>query len=311
MFFAQNKKLILGGAGVVAVWVAVYYLLVAGNWSAAQEEQGNAQSRYDAWMAFYQDKDSKGATLLQKGEAKKKLETDNTVLNKNLQVLRKIELGTSDGLRVFTRAAAKGDDPKNYLDQVRGNIVTRAGTSLRITVPTELGVLRDKAGDDPVQVNLLRLAAAESFINACHKSGITTIKKFQHYAPKLVAYDTPDEEAGEAAEAPKAEAKADEGASRLVQFPMKVTIEGPEDSIGKLLFELQRPSDSSYAPANWHGYLCVRGFQVALRQSGSGVVEGTVAVSALLNEKFARAEEVPIKGESKTGPAGRKVDLGY
>jgi hypothetical protein len=310
MFFAQNKKLILGGAGVLAAWIGAYYWLVAGNWSAAQEEQANAQGKYDAWMAYYQDKDSKGAKLLQKGEAKKKLEADNSVLNKNLVVLRKIELGTSDGLRIFTRAAAKGDDPKNYLDQVRGNIVARAN-NLRVAVPIDMGVLRDKSQDDPVQLNLLRLAVAESFINACHKSGIATIKKVQHYAPRLVTRDTGEEEAAEEADPPKADAKTDSGASRLVLFPMKVTIECPEDSVGKLLFELQRPSDSSYAPANWHGYLCVRGFQVALRQSGSGVVEGVVAVSALLNEKFVRAEEIPVKGEDKTAPAGRKVDLGY
>ncbi|MCY3020609.1 MAG: hypothetical protein NTW87_16445 [Planctomycetota bacterium] len=303
MFFKQNKALILGTVAVAGLWLMLYFVFVRSNWTAAADKLADAEQGREAWDKNFND----GAKLLPKDEAENVLKENNRLLNANLQTLQKMELGTRDTLHAYTEAAAGQGDHKGYLDQKRITIVNKANEALHVTVPKDLGILGGKAGDDPVAVNLLRLAVVDTFINACYKASVPGITKFQHFAPRLVHFDNEDQ--GAAGEAEKkgggegAPEKAEAQASRLVQFPMKVALSAPERSLGKLLFELQRPTDQS------HGYLCLRGFQVAVRDSASGMVEVVLGVSGLVNEKFVRDQGIKFKEEEGRGGPRREVDL--
>jgi len=302
----RNKNLLLGAAGALALWLIVYFAVARNNWSdyAAKIREGDAASA--DWEKNY----SQGKGLLPKDEADKALEENKNQLSKNLQTLQRIELGTPQVLHPYTVQAAGGGDPNNYFDQLRIKTVARATNEQHITLANAtLGL----TGDDPVPVKLLRLCIVDAFLNDCQKAGVARITNFKHY-PIRVIYSEGDEAdpAEDEAAVPHPPAKkgapakagAAAGASRIVQFPMKVSIQAPEKSLGKLLFELQQPSDGS------RGYLCVRGFSVAARDTSSGVADATVAVSGLLSEKYVREDlNIAMKGEEERPGQQRRVNL--
>lgn len=306
--FSRNKHLLLGAVAVVAIWLGVYLVFVRSNWDAATERLEAAEQVRAAWEKHLQP----GQGLVSKADADKALEEHRNALSVNLQTLQKIEFGTRESLHPFTIPAAVGADPKSYLDQKRINIASHA-EGMRLPVPGNLGVIGEKAGDDHVAVNLLRLAMVDTLINTCQKSGVARITRIQHYAPRLVCppedatalqEPAPQEEEPKPAAKKGAPAKTQAvAASRLVQFPMKVTFQAPERSLGKLLLELQKPSDSA------RGYLCLRGFHFAAKDTSSGLVDGAVAVSGLFSETLTRELGIQVKGEEEGRGPARKVDL--
>lgn len=303
---SQNRNLLLGAAAALALWLIVYFAFVRSNWSACAAKLKESEATRADWEKYYQPK----AGLLPKTDAERALEENGNQLSANLQTLQKTEMGTAQWLYPFTVAAAKGDDPNNYFDRKRIEIVNKANNEQHVPVPPGLGIIGERGGEDPVAVKLLRLYMAHTFIDACHKAGVKRILPggIKHYPPRLIYVDGEDEEEGAAAAGPAkkgepAKTAAPAGASRVVQFPMKVTIQAPETSIGKVLFELQQPSDKD------HGCLVLRGFSVAAKDPGSGLVEATVAVAGLLSESYTQEQGIVMKGaEDRPGP-GRKVDL--
>ena len=308
MFFKQNRDLFLGAAVVVVVWLGVYFFLVRANWDAADAGRKNSEDVRAAWEKYYKTGDG----LLPKDQAERLLEGNKSDLNSNLQVLQKIEFGTVESLHAFTEAAVGQGDRKNYLDQKRITLLARVNDQLHMQAPPPLGILGEKAAEDPVGVNLLRLAMVEAFVSGAQRSGVSQIVKIQHHAPRLVHADDEDADAPKEGDDPKpagkrpaaAPAKAEVRASRVVQFPMKIVIRAPENAVAKLLFELQRPTDTT------RGYLCLRGFHVAVRDkdTSSGLVEAAVAVSGLLSETLVRKLGIQLKEEEERGPV-RKVPL--
>lgn len=306
MFLLNNKRLFLGAVAVVIVWLAVYFVAVRDNWATAAAKLEDAEKVRAKWESYY----STDKGLLPKIEAEKALNDNKAVLNKNLTDLRKIELGTRETLHEFTEAAAGAADKRSYFDQKRITIANRANDTLHIPTPPGLGILGEKAVDEPVSVNLLRLAMVEAVIAACKKVDVPSaprIVKFQHLAPRLILAGDEDDAAAEpSADEPKdAKAKAakpDAGPRRLVQFPMKVVLQLEEEQLGKLLFELAKPTEGS------HRSLCLRGFHISVKDSGSDKVEAAVAVVALLNESFV-CGDLGIELKQKA-PVVRRVD-GY
>jgi len=302
----RNKHLFLGAAGALALWLIVYLASVRSNWSDYSAKLAEADAASTDWEKHYLVK----AGLLPKKDAEKALDENGRLLSANLQTLQRIELGIPQWLHPFTIQAAGGGDPNNYLDQMIKKTQARSNDVLHIPVPNGLGIIGDRAGDDPVSVKLLRLFMADTFINACSKAGVTRITWIKHYSPRMIFTEAdeanqPEEGADPAPPAKKGASKAPApiGASRIVQFPMKVSVQLPEKSMGKLLFELQQPSVQD------HGYLCLRGFSVAAKDPGSGLVDAAVAMSGLLNENYVREQGIVVKGEDDRPGAGRKVDL--
>lgn len=305
----RNKGLFLGTVIAVTAWLIGYSVWVRSNWAATKAKLQAADETRAEWEKNFKNE----AGLLPKNEAENALEENRKLLNANLQLLQKIELGSPQTLHPYSVAAAGAGDPKNYFDQLRIKIVNRATDTLRIPVPNGLGILGDKSGDDPVPVNLLRLAMVDTFLNACQKAGVARIAWIKHYTPRLILSEAEAEAAAAGSDddsappPPPAPAKkgtpqkTPAGISRLIQFPMKISVQAPEQSFSQLLFELQQSSD------NAHGYLCLRGFQVAAKDTSSGMIDGVVAVAALLNENYVRELGISTKAEGEKIKAARKV----
>ena len=180
----QNKKLLLGAAVALVLWLMLYFAFVRSNWSAYAAKLKEAETANAEWEKYYQTKPG----LLSKKDAEKALEENGNLLSANLQTLQKIELGVPQWLYAFTIPAAKGDDPNNYFDRKRKEIVARANDVQRIPVPNALG-FGDRAGEDPVSVKLMRLFMVDTFINACAKAGVTRIAVMKHYSPRVISAD--------------------------------------------------------------------------------------------------------------------------
>ncbi|HYG75382.1 MAG TPA: hypothetical protein VEK08_10305 [Planctomycetota bacterium] len=310
MFFKENKMLLLGSVGVCAIVLGVHFFWVRDNWAKAESAGKAAEEASIAWEKNFRP----GDNLMPKPDAEKVLEDNNRLLKVGLTTLQGIEFGTKDTLQPYSEAAAGSGDRKNYLMTKQTNILSRAKT-MNIIAPSELG-LTEKISEDPVALNLLRVAIIDSFLSSCNVAKVHRLLRIQHFAPKILPLEGVElaEETKEKkpAKADQKKDKEDEGSpgqrsDRLVQFPVKVQLVAPEPALSRVLYEMQKPSDRT------RGYLCLRGFHVAVRQAGSGTIEAVIAFTALLNEKLVRELGIPVKEEEQqnrgSGSEPRKVDL--
>lgn len=305
MFLIQNKLLLLGTVVVTAVFLLVHFMWVQDNWTAAAAKLDEADKSRAEWEKNFQMAENK----LAKVDAEKALEENNRNLKSGFTQLQQIEFGTKDALQPFSVAAAGNGDPKNFLMAKRTTVYNHA-KALNVLCSSELG-FTDKIADDPVALNLLRLAIIDNYFGACNRSKVGRVTKINYFPPKLMPFG--DETAADDADEKKpAKGKHDKDApaaernDRLVQFPVKVQIMAAEPAINKLLAEIQKPSDRT------RGYLCLRGFHVAVRQAGSGTVEAVLGFSALLNEKTVRDLGIQVKDDDSHrggAPAAPKIDL--
>ncbi|MGD0091150.1 MAG: hypothetical protein ABSE73_14630 [Planctomycetota bacterium] len=299
---SHNKNLFLGAAAAAAVWLIAYFMFVRGNWVEAAAKRDDAEAAREEWEKNFEQK--KG--LMPKTEAKKAIEENEGLLSNNLLKLQRIELGTAQTLHAFTVAAAGQQDPNNYYDGMRIKMIENANNNLHLPVPSLGGGAEVGGADVPVAVKLLRLAVVEAFINACHNAGVKQITYLKYYSPRMIE----SEEAAPAAAgeddgtAPAHAAKkaapdktaAPAGASRIVQFPIKVSLQAEEKAFNRLLWELQQPTGTGCR------YLCLRGFHVTLKDRERGdFVDATVAVSGLLNENLVQELGVKMEGEERPG----------
>jgi len=310
MFFKENKMLLMGTVGVCALVLGIHLFWIGPNWAAAADAAKAAEEGSVAWEKnFRGDKN-----LLPKPDAEKALDENNRQMKVSLTALQHIEFGTKETMQPYSEAAAGAGDRKNFLMTKQTNILTRS-KSLNIAAPSELGIT-EKTSDDPVALNLVRLAIVDSLLTACDAAKVPRLLRIQHFIPKHLPLDeSAAEPAAETATEKKAAAKTDkkdaassERSDRLVQFPVKIQILATEPALTKILFELQKPSERT------RGYLCLRGFHVAVRQAGSGTVEAVIACSALLNEKLVRDLGIPVKEDEQhrgggSAPPDRKVDI--
>ena len=305
MFLNQNKLLLLGTLAVAAIFLAVHFMWVRENWAEAAVKLDEADKSQAEWEKYFKMSENH----LAKVDAEKALEENNRNLKTGFSTLQQIEFGTKETLQPFTVAAAGTGDPKNFLMAKRTTVYNHA-KALNVLCSSELG-LTDKIADDPVALNLLRLAIIDNYFGACSRSKVGRVTRILYSPPKLMPFG--DESAADDSDADKKPAKgkgdkdapAAERSDRLVQFPVKVQIMAGEPAINKLLFELQKPSDRT------RGYLCLRGFHIAVRQAGSGTVEAVVGFTALLNEKTVRELGIQVKEDDshRGGSNTPKVDL--
>jgi len=309
MFIKQNKFLLLGTLAVAAVFLAVHFMWVQDNWAAAAAKLDEADKSRAEWEKNFKAGDNKIAKV----DAEKALEENNRNLKTGFATLQQVEFGSKESLQPFSEGAAGAGDRKNFVMTKRTTVYNHAKT-LNVLCSSELG-LTDKIAEEPVALNLLRIAIIDNFFGACNRSKVGRVTKIQYFAPKLMAFG--DESAADDSETEKKPAKGKndkdaapaERSDRLVQFPVKVQIMAGEPAINKLLYELQKPTDRAHGTS----YLCLRGFHIAVRQAGSGTVEAVLGFTALLNEKTVRDLNIQVKeddsrhgGGSGSGP---KVDL--
>ncbi len=304
MFLKQNKFLLLGTVVLVAVFLGVHYGWVRDSWVEAAAKQDEAEKSRLEWEKNFKTADN----VIPKLEAEKALDENNKSLKAGLATLQQIEFGTKETLQPYSEAAVGTGDKKNFL-LTKQKMVFNDAKGLNVLCTSDLG-LTDKVSDDPVALNLLRLAVIKSFLIDCSKSKVQRMIKVQYFAPKLVPYPGEDSEEAETEKKPAKGGKNDKDAGppersdRLVQFPVKVQVLGPEPAISKLLYEIQKPSEKS------RGYLCPRGFHISVRQSGTGNIEAVVGFTALLNEKLVRDLGIQVKeDDGHHGGGPRKIDL--
>lgn len=300
----KNKLLLGGAAGMLALWLGGYFL-ISGNWATAAAQNQSADDERAKWAENF----TPGPNLMPRKQAGDELLANQKAIGDNLKTLKQIEFGTLESLRAFSLLAAGTEDEKSFLSKKRNNLIQRAkGMNIPILQDDLTMGAEGKVEKDPVSVNLLRVAMVEHFLTACQRAGVAQIRKVEFNPPRLLKgqEDEAEAESGKGSHNEKSKAKESEKdktaaapADKLVQYHMRVTVLAPERAFGKLLFELQKPSDSS------RGYLCLRGFQVAVRDSGSGRMEAALAVSALLTEKVLQDLKVPFKADDEKRSGGR------
>jgi len=202
-------------------------------------------------------------------------------------------LGSLDQLQKYTEAAAGTGDHNNYFTTLQKQMRDTAKNA-NITVPPDLGFSEKILSDDPVALNLLRLAITDRLLTACKDAGVPQIVQMRFEPGRMIPWPFEEEAQADPKKKPGKDSKDNAQpkipVDRLVQFPIRILISAPERNLSQFLFELQRPSD------NTHGYFVIRGFHVSVRTAGSGRVESAVALAALLNEKTLSSMGISIKG---------------
>jgi len=308
----ENKFLIIGTVAVLVLWIGAQ-MWISGNWAAAAEKAKAAHSANETWKKNFKT----GGNWMPRDVAEKELAGNRKQLEGQSTLLNKIEFGDANSLNSYSEKAAGSGDPANYFVTKKTQLLART-TSQNIRIPDpdqDLGMGRnDKSIEDAVALNLLRLAMLDHLLVSCQKVGVAQVSQIRHHAPKFIPFeadadgdtntkkkDEKDSDKEKDADDPKSEPPT---GSRLVQFHLRVNLLLPERAFGRLMYEVQRPSENN------RGYLCLRGFHVAARDKGSGMMEASLAVSALLSEKSVKDLKIAVKGEeARSGPATKNVDL--
>lgn len=304
MMTKDNKPLIFGAAGCILVVLIVQFGFISSSWVTVGEQQAAADETRKKWDENF----VRGADMMPKPDGMKLLAENKKLLDENQRTLVQIELGTkTDRLVSFIEAAAGSGDKKNYLDTKRKNIVAKYSSRPKLSPgAVDLG-LTDKALDDSVATNLLRLFVADSLLSACLKAEVDTVVSLKAKTLSIIEFTdkekeilAPEEDKHAGPATSKAEPAPSNAPGRMIQFPLEAVVMLPEKQVGKLLFELQKPSE------NGRGYLAIRGFHVFVKDSKSGLVEVAVLASGLLNEKVVGELGIEVKGKA----GGRGVRSG-
>lgn len=281
---ARNKGIFLVGAGLAALWAALYFVvLVQPGWSQRDSAISTAQMDLDTWLKNY--KSSKDTMPLP--DAAKKLAKQEEVLEAAGRTLKQIEF-TAD-FAPFTLAAAAGNDPNNYFDKKRNDVRAEVRDKLGLKLGAgweDLG-FRGKVLEEPVQLNLARLLMFQRFCVAGKDAGIADIISITYPKHRIIPL-------------------GDEGVTvpKLYLLPIEVRFRATERKVPLMLYQLQRPSDQA------RSYFSLRGFHVAVKDKESGLLDCWVAVGAILTEKQAKDLKIEINEDERPGqPVKPPVNL--
>ena len=314
MFFLQNKKLILGAAAALALWLVVVFGFVQSNWSGQAQKKKETEENREHWDVYFTAKP--GDKMLPTPEAEEAIVDSNKKLEENLIQLRRIEFGAPETLKTYTEATAGTGDHKNYFVSLRKTLEDKSNTQYNLKVPTELDLVAK--ADDPVSLNLIRLAMLDRLLVSCRDANVQRVTKIKYDAPWAIPL--PEAAAPAGGKDPKAEAKFDPkgggvggakanaepsgpAVARLVQFPIHITLIGAERTVAQLLFEVQKPTLD-----NAHGYFCLTSLRVEVNDTASGTVKATLGLSALLNETTVNTMQIKLKNENASDSGTRKPD---
>jgi hypothetical protein len=297
--FKQDKKLIFGVLVAVGIFAAVHVIWVQRNWAEAARLLEVTKEQKEKWDKYYKPGDG----MIPKPQALKALNESNNRLQQQLETLKGIEFGNVNSLHAFSESAAGTGDKKSYLLAQITKIQTK-GKDANIGIPDSLG-FSEKNREEPVALNLLRLAMVDRLLMACKESNVALVAGIRYETPRFIAwpFETAEPDQPESKKkSGKEPAPKTDGVQKLVQFPMRVTLSAPERALSQLLYELQRPTD------DLRGYFCIRGFHVTVKSAESGRVDASIAVSALLNEKTVTEIGIQVKvQDDRRGP--RDYDL--
>jgi hypothetical protein len=309
----DNKPLVIGAAGCLLFVLIIQFSFISANATTAQENIAAYEAKRDEWDKHFNG----GANMLPKPKAVAKIEENRKQIEAGMVELQRIELGTKTGsLAQFTEAAAGGGDKRNYLETKRKQVLSKYSSRPKLNAGAQDLGLVDNATNDSVGTNLIRLFIADTILNACVKADVDTVNAFRAKPLSVIEYTdaekavlAPDEDEDRSpnrAKDKKGEKdKKDEAEapSKLVQFPMEAVVTMPEKSVGKFLYELEKPSDGG------RGYLAIRGFHVYVKDSKSGMVEVAVMASGLLTEKVVGELGIELKGKGGRSPSGRRGEI--
>jgi hypothetical protein len=316
MFFNENKKLILGAVAGFAIWMVVVFMFIQSNWSLQAQKQRETEENKKNWDGYFTAKS--GEKLLPKTEAEAAIKDSNDKLATNLEQLRNIEFGTAQLLRAYSEAAAGSGDKKSFFISLRSQLEQKSNTQWFIKVPADLDLV--SRAEDPVSLNLLRLAIVDHFLADCKASYIQRVTKIKYEMPSVIQppersdakeakFDSKDDAA-----APKKSGKgapaapAPEAQEKLIQFPVRITVIGPERTVAQLLFEVQKPVMNL-----GQGYFCLHSVKVEINDAATGTVRATLGIAALLTEKVVNELQIKLKSASgdddHRGPSQPERDL--
>ena len=304
----QDKKLVLALLAAVGVFGATQLLVVRANFADAAKARDEANTQRQEWDKYFKPAEKSASEKWSaRPDAEKALKESNVKLAQQFTELRKMELGSADQLHAFSEAAAGSGDHKSYMNKLLIQLAAKA-KEFGVAVPSDMG-FNEKVLEDPVSLNLLRMAILDRLLAACKEAAVPQLASIRFEQPRPIANDDgsdsgqPDPRRRPAKNSKDAkDAPPEPSADKLVQFPLRILISVPERNMGQLLCELQRPSD------NTHGFFMIRGFHVAVRTADTGRFDASLALSALLNEKTLATLGVQVKAPDERRNSFRDYD---
>jgi len=268
--FKDEKKMLALGGGLVVAWAVLFYFLVSPMWSEREATVARAREKLERLAKL--TKGSSGMWDITK--ANESLKNEAAALQTMLAELKAVEAGDLGEYDIRKNTG----DPATYFSRLRKELIEKIAESPRVllapAIENDLG-FRDKAGSDPVALNLTRLHVLEQFFAAAKAAGVREVVAIQYLPP--TAMPRP---AGLEIES-------------LIQIPIAVQMRLPEASLGPLLYELE-PNPKA-GPAN--RYFCIRALQASVKDDKAGVLDAAINVGALYTQAQMKDQGVTVKEE--------------
>ena len=266
-----EKKLLVIAVGLVVAWGVLYSMFVSPLWASREEALSAAEQKLERLKKLTKGSEdtwevpTANATLDLEAAALKEMLAE-------LQTLQVKDLGPY-------KLTAVGDrDPNTYFARLRRELIenVRKESSVAIgpAIASDLGY-RDKATNDPVALNLIRLFALERFFEAAKAAHVEEVTSFQYPDPAVL---------------PRPEGLEIE---KLIQVPIVVRLRLTESALGPLLYHLA-PN-----PRHKQGdrYFCIRSLQTIVKDEKSGVLEASLNLGSLFTESQLAEQGIVVKEE--------------
>jgi len=153
MFFKNNQNLLIGTVAAGILWLILYYSLVSGNWTTADDNRKIAEEKRQTWINDSKsDKTEKRAgehknAFLPRVDAEKRIKKNSDEVAVKQSELKSIEFGNAESLKAFSTAAAgKGGDASNHLNEKIKQAVLRANAQLKVPITSEKNCAGQRPG---------------------------------------------------------------------------------------------------------------------------------------------------------------------
>ena len=296
------------GAGIaIVLWLILYYVMVSENWTKRDEAMARATSTLKAIGEKQAPKDGSRALA----RANEVLGLEGKRQADLMAQLQKIEFAQS--MPGFMHSDIKGgEDPKNYFDKKRRESTDAAkGKGIKFAAGFEDLGFRNAVIDETVAVelNLARMFIVNQVLSMVANAQAAQVTAIHYPKPfliplpedpniekeeKVVAAPTSSRTGVAPKKGPKEEVVEALPPPLLGQIPVVIRLKIEEGKIVTLLQDMQKPS------AEGHGFLSVRGFEVMLRDSNSGLVDVEIALGAVFPDPKLKEWKIDLE-EKKNG----------
>lgn len=265
------KKLLLMAVGLMVAWAVLFYLLVHPLWTSRDQALATARQKLEKLEKMTKG----GSDTWQVPAANASLDAEAAALKAMLAELATVQ---ASDLGPYKLTAVGDRDPNTYFARLRREMIenVRRDSTVLLSplIADDLG-FRDKATNDPVALNLVRLYTLSRFFEAAKAVGVEEVTGLQYPDPAVM---------------PRPEGLEIE---KLIQVPIVVRLRLTEPSFGPLLYHLEPNPKHKLADR----YFCIRALQAVVQDDRSGVLDVLVNLGTLFTETQLKEQGIVVKEE--------------